>query len=255
MRKPRAGTPAIILATLTSALGYISAVSVVVPAAFGLIALRRISGYSRRLDPALRICSAAIPLLFGIRVRTRGSHNLPCPAGGPFVIISNHINLFDGFVLRGYLPCTLPLRALELASHFSWPLYGLAMRLYGNIPVPHNTPRDALRSLETARNALRDGESIVAFPEGHRTRTGTLQRFMRGPFQLARAASAPILPVIISGAFERQRTGSFRVFPGMVELHVCPPIPATDVGDAAERELRDHTREIIGAVLERRTDV
>jgi 1-acyl-sn-glycerol-3-phosphate acyltransferase len=244
---PLTGTPA---STVASAVGY-TAACIVLPLMVAIIALRRITGNPPRFDPLIRFGAACIPTIFGIRVRTRGTTKLDRGDGppGPFIIVSNHVNIFDGFILRGYLPAGLPIRALELASHFSWPVYGTAMRLYGNIPIPHNSPREAMGSLVRARRALASGTSILILPEGHRTRTGRLQRFMSGPFRLAREARAPILPVVMTGMFERQRVGYPRIHPGTVTLHAGNPVTTDEVLGMSERELRDCVHARMRAML------
>lgn len=236
-----------LVATFTSAFGYTAAL-LVLPAAIAIIAARRIAGFSPRFDPLIRFGAAFIPAMFGIMVRTSGIGRIPF-SEAPFIIVANHVNIFDGFVLRGRLPQSIPIRAMELLSHFSWPLYGTAMRLYGNIPVPHNAPRVALRSIARARRVLAQGVSILMLPEGHRTRTGRMQRFMRGPFKLARDAGVPILPVVMVGAYERQRVGHPRITPGRVEVRVGKAVTVNEIRRLDERALRETIRDRMERML------
>lgn len=134
----------------------------------------------------LRFGAAVIPSIFGIVVRVRRAHRIP--SSGALLVVSNHVNIFDGFVLQGHLPVAV--RGLELESHFRWPIYGRAMRLFGNIPIPHHMPRIAADRLNRAGRALSRGTSILTFPEGHRTRSGEPGRFMSGPVRFA----LPTLP-------------------------------------------------------------
>ncbi len=241
-----------LVSPITTALGWWSAL-MVVPAALGVIALRRITGFSRWMEPVIRGVAAVIPAMFGIVVRVRGAGNLALsellsrPPGHPLIVVSNHVNFFDAFVIRGHLP--LPLRGLELETHFNWPVYGTAMRLVGNIPIPHGLPGTARRRLDRARRILEQGVPLAILPEGHRTRTGTMQRFMSGPFRLARSAGATILPVVMVGAFDRQRVGSPRIQPGVVELRIGTPVPPEVVRALSERELAAHTRRIMEELL------
>ncbi len=230
---------------VTTGLGYAAAL-VVIPAAMGLIALRRISGFAPAMERPVRYFAAAIPAMFGITVRVRGLRHLTAAQEGTGfcgVVVANHVNIFDAFILRGYLP--LPMRGVELESHFHWPVYGTVMRLFGNIPVPHGTPLVARRQLTRARRVLERGVPLLVLPEGHRTRTGKMQRFMSGPFRLAKDAHVPILPVVMTGAFERQRVGTIRINPGVVELRIAPVIPRSLVQSLSERELRGRTRAIM----------
>jgi len=236
-------------AAITTGIGYAAAL-LVIPAALGVIALRRIAGFPRWMEPVIRYSAAVIPSLFGIIVRVQGIRHLQCriPApgagdqSGPWIVTANHVNIFDAFVIRGHLP--LPLLGLELESHFRWPVYGTAMRLFGNIPLPHGAPRTARRRLARSRRHLRDGTSLLLFPEGHRTRTGAPGPFMSGSFRLAKSAGVPILPVVMTGAFERQRVGTIRIRPGVVTLTIMPPVSAEEIQSLSERELRERVARI-----------
>ena len=240
---PRKTLAASIVSSVVTGFGFAAAI-VSVPCALAVIAVRRLSGFAAWTDRAAKATARAIPATFGIATRVTGLRRLP-EAGegaeaGPIIIMANHVNIFDGFLLRGGLP--IAFRALELDRHFAWPVYGTAMRLYGNIPIPHGSPRAALTSLRRATRVLAEGTPLVVLPEGHRTRDGRLQRFMLGPFRLAREAGATIVPVYLHGAFERQQTGSLLVRPGTVYLRIGEPIPAHVVSSLDERSLRDHVR-------------
>jgi 1-acyl-sn-glycerol-3-phosphate acyltransferase len=256
-------------AAITTGIGYAAAL-LVVPAALGVIALRRIAGFPRWMEPVIRYGAAVIPTLFGIVVQVHGIRHLrrgenasapgnpagdpacdhPEDSADPWIVTANHVNIFDAFVIRGHLP--LPLRGLELESHFRWPLYGTAMRLFGNIPLPHGSPRTATRRLARSRRHLEDGTSLLLFPEGHRTRTGAPGPFMSGPFRLAKSAEVPILPVVMTGAFERQRVGTIRIYPGVVHLTIMPPVSRQEVRCLSERALREQVARVYHDVHVRR---
>jgi len=99
-------------------------------------------------------------------------------------------------------------QGLELASHFDIPVYGWFMRQRGTIAV-HRGRRDAFDKLrEGFRTELDQGHSILAFPEGTRSRTGRVGKFRKGVFMAATELGAPIVPVTVTGMFEILRPGS-----------------------------------------------
>ena len=117
--------------------------------------------------------------------------------------VSNHVNLFDPFVLY----CAMPqfIRGLELESHFRIPVYGWLMKRFGNVPVPDvNRPSDLKRMWRLTRAALERGVSLVVFPEGSRTITGRVGPFHDGVFRMAQDFGTPITPVSIVGSFTFQ---------------------------------------------------
>ena len=235
-------------AVVSTGCGYAAALFTL-PFALGVIAVRRLSGFSPRVNAWVRFGAAFIPASFGISVRVRGLHRLPKTR--PLLIISNHVNIFDGFVLGGHLP--LEMRALELESHFRWPVYGLAMRLYGNIPVPHYNPQVAVGRLRRMRAAMQGGACFLTFPEGHRTRTGAMGRFMSGAFRIAcdmacQGMPIAVVPVAMIGLYERQRVGSLRVTPGRVEIRIGTPVSAAQLAGLTPRALADHVRAEMGTL-------
>ena len=106
----------------------------------------------------------------------------------------NHVNLFDPFLLY----CAIPqfVRGWELESHFKIPGYGLLMKRFGNVPVPDvRRPADLKRMWRLTKEAVDGGTSLIIFPEGKRTRDGSVSEFEEGGFRLAQQLGVPIVPV------------------------------------------------------------
>ena len=163
-------------------------------------------------------------------------------------IVSNHVNLFDPFVLGAVLPQFA--RGLELESHFKIPLYGWLMRRAGNVPVPDvKTPADLRRTWKLTREALNSGTSLAVFPEGARTRDGRLRPFRDGVFRMAQRFGAPVTPVTISGAFAWNNKLSWRLHPARVVVTLHPTIDTSAMSPADVPALRERTRAAIASAL------
>src|ERR1700690_267493 len=122
------------------------------------------------------------------------------------IFICNHVNLFDPFVIYSAIPQFL--RGFELESHFKIPVYGWMMGRFGNIPVPDTPSREGLEIMtQRAKAALDSGVSLLAFAEGSRTRTGHVQPFKKGIFNLAQRFGIPIVPVSMVGSYQFFQTG------------------------------------------------
>ena len=87
--------------------------------------------------------------------------------------------------------------------------------------------------------------SIAILPEGHRTLTGEMSSFKKGPFHLARGAKADILPFAITGLYDYHKKGSFLLKPGDVSVNIGRPILYDEFEDLSIEELRMHTFDII----------
>jgi 1-acyl-sn-glycerol-3-phosphate acyltransferase len=228
----------------TSIFGYVFSITILI-LVLPFILLQNILKNNRFFDPLVKFICHLIPLSFGIRVKTVGKELLDPEKN--YVFIANHVNIFDPILLFGFIPHIV--RGVELESHFNWPVWGAVVRGLGNIPISQKDVKSALESLEKAGQVIKEGTSIAMFPEGHRTRDGKLQTFQRGPFRLVRNAEVDMVPVVLKGLWERKTIHSLFVKPGTVEIIFSKPIPAQEIQESSDRELRSRSKEIIQAIL------
>ena len=71
---------------------------------------------------------------------------------------------------------------------------------------------------------MKVGEALVISPEGSRSKTGLLQPFKKGPFYIWEDLKAPIVPMVITGAFDLYPPGQQMAIPGKVYCHFLAPI-------------------------------
>lgn len=171
------------------------------------------------------LCRAA-----GVRVHLHGAERIA--QAGPAVYVSNHVSWFDVFAIASVLPHNKFVAKVELERI---PLFGRAMRAAGFIFIDRNNRKAAFAGYEVAAQRIRDGVSVVVFPEGTRGDEYALRPFKKGPFVLAIAAGVPVIPTLVHGTREVQRRGSMRVRAGDVHLHFLEPV-ATHGVSYAERD-------------------
>jgi 1-acyl-sn-glycerol-3-phosphate acyltransferase len=118
------------------------------------------------------------------------------PAAGPAILMINHINFVDPFVVMGSLKRSIvPMAKIEV---YSYPIVGIFPRIYGVIPVQREeTDR---RAVEGALEVLNAGEIILVAPEAHRG--PELRQGKEGVAFLATRAGVPIVPVAIDGTID-----------------------------------------------------
>jgi 1-acyl-sn-glycerol-3-phosphate acyltransferase len=73
------------------------------------------------------------------------------------------------------------------------------MQAYGNVPIDRKNRNSAVVSLEIATEIA---DSVLIAPEGTRSTTGQLLPFKKGPFHLWESLHGPIVPIVITGAYE-----------------------------------------------------
>src|SRR6202035_3725247 len=159
------------------------------------------------------------------------------------IFICNHVNLFDPFVIYSAIPQFV--RGFELESHFKIPVYGWMMGRFGNIAVPNAPGRKSLEvMIRRARAALDSGVSLIAFPEGSRTRDGHVQPFKKGIFSLAQKFGVPIVPISIVGSYEFFQTGNWMLSPSTIKVYLHDTIDTSGIARADLDALRVRVRDI-----------
>lgn len=140
-----------------------------------------------------------------------------------YIYMANHQSWFDIFTLLAYVPGQF--RWLAKEELYKIPIVGQAMRLIGYIPIDRSNRTKAFESIAKAAERVREGVSVMIFPEGTRSRDGVLQSFKKGGFILAIQSKKPILPISISGSYKVMPKGSWKVYPGTITVTFHPPIP------------------------------
>jgi 1-acyl-sn-glycerol-3-phosphate acyltransferase len=166
------------------------------------------------------------------------------------IFVSNHVNIFDPFVVYSAIPQFF--RGFELESHFKIPIYGSLMGRFGNIPVPDAPSRESLEVMtKRAKAALDSGISLIVFPEGARTRDGHVHNFKKGIFNLAQKFGIPIVPVSIAGAYQCFQTGNWMLYPGKITVYVHDTIETASVERSEVDALRQRVQEIVSIPVEK----
>lgn len=169
-------------------------------------------------------------------------------SGKPHVYVANHISWFDVFSIASHLRYYKFVAKAELSKI---PIFGAAVRATGFIFIDRNNRKAAFSGYETAAERIRAGASVVVHPEGTRGSSYALRPFKKGPFVLAVAAQAPIVPVLVYGTREVQGRESMRVKAGEVHLHFLEPIPTEGMTYSDRDRLSRITRDRLAAELER----
>ena len=96
--------------------------------------------------------------------------------------------------------------------------------------------------VEKMARLVRDGSSLIVFPEGTRSADGVVGRFKKGSFAVAVDAGLPVVPVTITGSSHVMKKGRLMVCPGQVQLVVHPPVPTAGIARDQVLSLADRVR-------------
>jgi 1-acyl-sn-glycerol-3-phosphate acyltransferase len=164
--------------------------------------------------------------------------------------MSNHQSGFDILALMAAMPRQFYWIAKK--ELFDIPFFGQSMRRGGYIPLDRGDGRKALQSMDEAAVAIRQGKSVVMFPEGTRTQDGHLLPFKRGGFILARKATVPVIPVTINGSGRINPANQIRLYSGDIRIILHPPLnlPGDLRKSEAESWMMENVRNTIESALE-----
>jgi 1-acyl-sn-glycerol-3-phosphate acyltransferase len=131
------------------------------------------------------------------RINFHGTENIPQNLAGGLLVVPNHQTYFDPFWIC--IPIRRKFRFMAWDKAFEWFLVGDMIRYLGAFPV--NLERGSKETLKQAVRALRDGATLIIFPEGEREFSdGKMLEFKSGAIKIAMLAGVPIMPVTIRGA-------------------------------------------------------
>ncbi len=194
-----------------------------------------------------RVWARLLLLAAGARVTVIGREKLD--PRGVYVVCPNHVSYMDTPVLLTHIPVNF--RFLAKEELLAIPFIGGHLRRAGNISVPLDDPRAALRVLSAAGRAmLENGVSMLVFPEGGRSVTGELREFKDGAAYLAIKAQVPLVPVALIGVRDILPMHSRHIRPGRVTLRIGDPIPTAGCKPSDRTELTARLHAAVRSLLD-----
>lgn len=166
------------------------------------------------------IWSKFVCLIFWVKVEVRGRENVK--KNQSYIFVCNHQGAFDIWAIYGFLN-----------HNFKWMMkkslekivfVGFACKRAGHIFVDSNSLQSIRETIDKSRSQLREGMSMVIFPEGTRSQNGEMGDFKRGAFMLAGEFMLPVVPLSINGAYRVMPKDSYIPRPGKIILTIHPPI-------------------------------
>jgi 1-acyl-sn-glycerol-3-phosphate acyltransferase len=160
-----------------------------------------------------------------------------------YIMVSNHQSLLDIWVI------------FRLFTHFKWvskaslfqiPIVGWTMALNQYVSVKRGNKRSHLKMIKECEKNLKNGNSLMIFPEGTRSEDGKIQHFKDGAFMLAQSVHVPIIPIVVEGTSNALPKKGF-IFKGkqVITVKVLDPIPYDTFANLSTKELTDKVRAIM----------
>lgn len=163
------------------------------------------------------------------RYRARGLEHIP--RQGPALLLINHQSYLDPLFVP--LRFRRPVCYLARDDLFRVPLVGAILRTAYVIPVKRDSPGKS--SVVRCIERLESGFIVGIFPEGTRTRDGTVGRFRPGFLAILRRCNVPVIPVGIAGANLAMPRGAFWIRPRSVRVVIGPPLESYTFAHRSDR--------------------
>lgn len=156
----------------------------------------------------------------GVTCIVEGIENIP--KDKPVLFTSNHQGNFDIPLMITKLGKTNSLVAKK--SLEKMPFISSWMKLFDCLFIDREDARQSLRVFSKAEKIIKEGRSVIIFPEGTRSRKDEAGVFKEGAFKIATKTGAPIVPVAINGSYKVMEANGFWIHPAEVKMTVLPPI-------------------------------
>ncbi len=160
-----------------------------------------------------------------------------------YIIVANHQSQYDIFILYGWLPMDFKwVMKIQLRQV---PFLGYSCYKIGHVFIDRSNSEAAVASINAAKQRIKNGTSIMFFPEGHRSEDGNLIPFKKGAFKFALDIGLPVLPVTILGTRDILPSNTTDLFPGKAKMVFHEPIGIESYNEENIEDLMEEARKRI----------
>ncbi|ABS41802.1 lysophospholipid acyltransferase family protein [Clostridium botulinum] len=182
----------------------------------------------------------------GIKINKKGLENVP---DGPCLFVGNHQGLLDVPVvvssLDKYVGFVAKKEMLKLKILTYW------MKEMKCVFMDRQNVRAAVKTINEGVENLKNGYSMLIFPEGTRSRGENLGEFKKGSMKLGIKAGVPIVPIAINGTYNVLEANGRKIKAADVDLIICPPIYPNELSKEEQNNLSATIKDIIQKELQK----
>ncbi len=237
-----------LLAALRSAIAYLFVSTWVLVIGTPALIVGILTGAQRHLFWLGILCVRIAMAIVGIRTVVVGREHIQRHRAALYCV--NHASNVEPPILFAVLRELTPgLKVVYKAVLRKLPILGRGFDVVGFVPIERENRERATQAIEKGVETVRQGASLLMFPEGTRSRTGELLPFKRGAFVLAIKGQVPVVPMAIHGAGRAMRKGSPLIWPTVVRVHIGAPVETTGLTVDDRQELATRVRDRVAELL------
>lgn len=188
--------------------------------------------------------SRALLKAAGAQVELEGMENIP---DVPCVFVSNHQGNFDIPLLLGHLD--KPHGIVAKVELEKLPLIRSWMKYLNCVFIDRNNARNSMEGMKKSIEHVKNGYSMIIFPEGTRSKGKPIAEFKSGAFMVATKTKAPIVPIRIEGSYKLMEGNGNFIKPAKVRIKVLPPISTDSITRDEKKQLPEKLKQIIETAI------
>jgi len=192
-------------------------------------------------DKFTRSFAKLLFFLSGSTIRVVGKENIP--KGQPVLFVSNHQSHMDSVIIHGFID--IPKGFISIVEVKKLPILRTWMKYIKCVFMDRSNSRQVFMCIEQSIGLLKQGHSMVIYPEGRLSDGETVVEFKNGCLRIAIKAGVPIVPITIRGSHKVMTKNGSRIKPAAIECIISEPIHTKDIGKDEEKNLVKNVRDII----------
>ncbi len=206
-------------------------------------------GFVERIIMLILFFILKIVMKIFFRVSLEGEENLP--DNSPYIIAPNHASYLDAFSIAATLSFKTAsnLYSLGVEKYFAGNLKEIIARILNVIPIDPETY--LAKALEMSAYVLRNGKSLMIFPEGGRSYDGELMEFKKGVGILSKELNVPVIPTFIKGSFEALPRGARWPNFSQIKIILGKPLSPADIDFSKKPQGMDEYQFLVNELRER----
>ena len=181
----------------------------------------------------------------GSKIKVFGSENIPKDI--PVVFMSNHQGNFDIALFMSFI--NKPKGYVAKIEMKKIPILRTWMEFINCVFMDRSSLRKSAEAIVNGVKILKEGHSLVIFPEGTRSKGDKIGDFKAGSFKLATKAKVPIIPVTIDGSYKIMEANNGMIHPANVNIYIHPMIVTACLSKEEQDFLPKKVKSIIESKL------
>ena len=179
--------------------------------------------------------------LSGSRMQIIGRENIP--KDRPVLFVSNHQGHMDSFIIQGFIK--KPKGFVTITEYRKAPILGTWMKYMGCVFIKRGDIRQSFQCIAQATDNLKNGHSMVVFPEGKLNDGKETFVFQKGWLRMARKSGVPIVPITINNSYKILSYNGKRIHATHAKCIISKPIETSNLKKADEKEFLQQLRDVI----------